>query len=142
MKNKHNLQRLIGGIIFAIGVVLCVLAIVNISGEGGLGTGMIFFCVALPFLAVGAIWYFIATSNSRKICDKCGGKMTGCSYEYQESRRVATPSSPYSYKVTVHIIATCPNCGARKAFNKTFRVSSGENPQYLVDQFCRNHFGH
>lgn len=141
MKNKHNLQRLIGAIITVVGIVIIVISVFFTESDNRQNVFGV--ALALPFIAVGVIWYSIATSNSRRICDKCGGLMKGCSYEWQEVRREPCGSgAPNSYKVTVDIIAICPNCGTRKNFYKTFQVHSSENPEYKVAQFCRSHFGH
>lgn len=144
MKNKHNLQRIIGGLIFAVGIVFIIITgIVTTSGsENARDAGMVWLLIALPFLAVGAIWYLISTSNSRGVCDECGGKMKGCAYEYQEIKREYASSNSNQIVVKFKIIAECPHCGAKKDFEKEFRVNPNENVQYKVDQFCRNHFGH
>ncbi|MBR1677074.1 MAG: DUF3784 domain-containing protein [Clostridia bacterium] len=136
MKNKHNLQRLIGVLIFAVGVVFIALGVLASTPNYG------FIGIGLPFLIVGGIWYFIATSRSRGICDKCGQSMKGCSYEYQEMNREYSKSRDGGVHVKVHIRATCPHCGQDKTFEKTFYAGLNENIQFKVDQFCRSHFGH
>lgn len=141
MKNKHNLFRLIGALLFIVGVVIVVLILKSESIEPLVqGESKVIFGV--PFLAVGGIMYAIATSNSRKVCDKCGKKMTGCAYQYQEVRRDVESGTGY-LKVFVNIIATCPHCGKRKNFEKKFTVlPGGVNLQFQVDNFCRSKFGH
>lgn len=139
MKNIHNLFRLIGGLIIATGIILAVVGVVVLSNNQSLAIGLL--AVGIVLIIVGAIWYAIATSNSRKICDKCGAKMHGCAYEYQEKRGRYTNSG--NYESTVFIRAECPECGAIKQFTKKFTVTNNsDNLQWQVDQFCRNHFGH
>ena len=141
MKNKHNLQRFIGFLIAAVGIVLGVIAVTKVKENEGLATTL--FIIGLPFLVVGGIWYFVATSNSRGVCDACGQKMTGCEYQYQEVRRRYSNTGDGG-TVTVEIIAHCPYCGQEKKFRKDFHINSngGDNIQYQVDDFCRRHFGH
>ena len=67
--------------------------------------------------------------------------MEGCAYEYQEISRHSIQNSN-DYKVNVQINATCPHCGASNTTSKTFRVRPGENPQFLVDSWCRRHYKH
>ena len=135
MKNKHHLQRLIGGLIALIGV-----------GVGALGilfnnqSSTTFLIIGIVILALGGLWYGIATYNSRGVCDNCGEKMTGCQYQYQEVNREYTQQG--NMQVKVEIIATCPYCGHQKRYRKTFYAKPGENIQYQVDNYCRGVFGH
>ena len=136
MKNKHHLQRLIGGIIFLVGIVAGALGLLVFKTD-------IVLYIGIGLLIVGVFWYFVATTLSRKVCDVCGGKMKGCEYGYQEvDRRFGTDPANPTMTVRVDIWASCPNCGARKQFKKSFTCKPGQNPQYLVDDFCRSIFGH
>lgn len=140
MKNKYTLHRVIGGLIFAVGVVLGIVGF-SLCESVGFDNAMIFIYIAVALLALGALWYGFATSFAQGVCNKCGADLNGCAYEYQEIRRKETTNSKGIY-VLVRIAATCPRCGCVKVIQKEFYVGPGENVQYKVDQFCRDHFGH
>lgn len=141
MKNKHQLQRVIGVCIGILGVVALILA--GLCGsEGEEDVGRLFAYVGLAMAVIGCIWYLVATGNSRKVCNKCGASMAGCAYEYQERRREVSNDGKY-LTVTVWISATCPSCGQPKSFEQKFTLSErSDDLQYQVDSFCRSKFGH
>ena len=146
-KNKYYGAKYMAPVLIVGGVGL-VLAIV-----GGVLLEKVDTVVAVGLMAVGVIAMAVAgfmfklnMDKSRRICDKCGESMQGCSYEYQEkSRRFVEGSGNSSghLEVNVWIRATCPHCGEVKEFTRTFKVDNhSDNLQYQVDNFCRKSFGH
>ena len=142
MKNKYTKHRIIGALLVCVAIVFFVLCgvILNNGASTSDVLPMIFLGIAVVTLIVGLIWYAAATAQSRKFCSKCGLSMRGCEYEYQEVKR--EPATDNSYKVVVDIRAICPHCQSVKQFQKSFTVRYNENPQYHVDRFCRDKFGH
>ena len=130
MKKKLKINRIIGGAFLAVGIIFATLVKVS-EALGILG----FF-----LLVIGAIWLVIVSNISKKYCDKCGEKLTGCAYSYREKNRKMDANS---LRVNVEIKCTCPHCGAQKTFVKTFSVNeNSDNLQYQVDNYCEKTFGY
>ena len=136
MKNKHTKFRLIGAGIAAVGIILLIIGFavkVTVLDVIGIVIG-----------AFGGIFYAIATTESRKFCDKCGASMKGCAWEY------STVSSERKYNEQTHeahdhyviqIRAKCPECGCVKEYNAKFVCKSNENIQNKIDNYMRAKFG-
>ncbi len=139
MKNKHKFSKFIGTLILLAGIGIAAYGLVNAVNPTTENVDFTMAFIGLGVFIVGFIWRAIATDLSRGICDKCGSKMTGCQYEYQEVSHDVTDKNDI-YKV--QIIAVCPNCGKVKKYITKFVVPFKENVQYHVDEYCRNLFGH
>lgn len=146
---KKNVGYLVISTIFAVlsllmvigGLVLLVMTVVKFDGESinytTLVTGIILF-------VVGFIVGKIVINSSHGRCSKCGNKMKGADFEYQEVKRKpknAKSATDNRIVYTVKIAANCPHCGKHNSFNKDFTLQVGENPQYAVDEFCERKFG-
>lgn len=141
MKNTKNYVKiLIWSLVVVLGAILILvgLSVGNISK--GLQYGLI-----IPGAIVAIVGICGVSEANRKrlsTCSQCGSSLEGCSYQYQEIRREAAKGNSDGYYVYVHIIVTCDKCGTQKEFNKKFYCQPGDNPQFEVDQYCRNLFGH
>ncbi|MDD6241025.1 MAG: hypothetical protein PUA93_05555 [Eubacteriales bacterium] len=85
--------------------------------------------------------------DSRLSCDRCNASLKGCSYQYQLVKITDTWGNPIRLdqddpdkKAVVHIILTCPKCGAVKEYDKTFNFKNGENIDYIVQSFLRENY--
>jgi len=141
-KNKHSKQRLIGILIAIIGIAAGVayffLAPIFIPESQREQSYYLLF-VPLALFIIGVIWYRVATSNSRKVCNACGGKMKGCRYEWHISSQIENDKYGMQ-KAWVDITATCPTCGAQKPFCKRFSCPRNGNLSIPINNFCRSHF--
>ena len=102
--------------------------------------------LALVFIIIGAILIAIALRIGNYLnhfCDKCYSSLAGCAYEYQKIKRAFRKNvNDYDLYITVQIRATCPNCGNIITIKKDFKINPGENPQYKIDEYCREYFKH
>ena len=136
-KTRYGKQMLISFLIAAVGLILLLIFLIS---EAIATVAKIPLCsVAVCIFLVGFIWLKIVLDKSVKVCNECGESMYGCAYEYQEARRDYSPNTN-SYKLTVHIEATCPHCGAIKSFGTTLSLSPNENPDYVIRSYCKRHF--
>ena len=136
MKNPHNIVRLVAVLV---AVILFVVALVLFSSGNYMGGGI---CLLIGL--VGVIVDIVAIDQSRKICNKCGAKMDGCAYEYEEISRSAPDNSGYVTS-KLRIIAECPECGQKKKFTKKFKEHGSRTVgdlQDKVDAWCKDKFGH
>ncbi len=138
---KYQLPILIG---LVVALVITTIGIIGILNSNSQLIILAVIGIAL-FLVLGFIEK-IFMDRSRRICDKCGGSMKGCAYEYQEKNRQYVEGSGNSsgyLKVVVWIRATCPHCGEIKEFTREFKVNgNSDNLQFQVDNFCRKAFRH
>ena len=138
-KTRYGKQMLISFLIAAVGLILLLIFLISeaIATDAKIPLCSVAACIFL----VGFIWLKIVLDKSVKVCDQCGESMYGCAYEYQEARREYSDTpNVNSYKLTAHIEATCPHCGAIKSFDKTFTIYPNNNPDYVVGSYCKRHF--
>ncbi len=147
MNKKHFLRlvQIMGFILFVGGIALAIY-----SGYGLFFTDVkrteyiIIFSIGIAALVIGILMFFISFKKVKNVCPKCGCSFKGCAYSWQLVRLYNNYSNQMAqYKV----IAKCPNCGAEKVFNQDFVVSDYQNrtttnPQMMIEEWCRNKFGH
>ncbi len=132
MKNKHQVQRLVGGIVSTAGLILHFVAL-------GIPSGVPLYLIGLLLFVIGIVWYKIATKNACRYCDSCGESLDGCDYGYEEKRRKEKANKD---KIEIDFIARCPHCRKIKHIIKKFVVSEdSSNLDYQVDRFCEKTFG-
>ncbi len=137
--------------IFAIILFSIVLGVVGYEIYNIVFTDNINLALHISFLAVGVVvglglilFLAIKTKRDKCSCNKCGSSLKGCAYEWQLVRIYDTLENQMAqYQVT----ATCPKCGKEKIFNKDFIVASERtgavaNPQKLIEDWCKQMFGH
>ncbi len=134
---KLKKMRLIGIIGFVVVVVACFIMFMAAgTNEAVAGIGVLILFVGVP---VFLIIFAIANKKLKRVCTSCGESLDGAAYSYQlVSEKYENGRLTYNYQ----IIVTCPECDVEKKFNYSFSCSSGVNPVYKVEDYCRKTFGH
>ena len=139
MKNvKKNVKYLIGVIVSFIIVVIC-LSVVGLSAKKSSDSNIvpaIFSFLGLSGIIATIVFFLKFRDKLRNTCDKCGSSLEGCNYQSQlVSNEVVTGNEKTMVNYKYEIECTCPNCGEKKVYFKTFRLDMSNNPKYYLRKY-------
>lgn len=137
-------------ILFSSGLGIGIFSVIHILTAGMDVLGISLFAVCAVLMIVGIALYAKFYNKKKNACLKCGKNLYGCAYEWvltQLYNQYARDNT-YSYQVAAYDIkATCPHCGKVCSFHQEFiatdyATGSQYNTQKLIEDWCKNKFGH
>lgn len=141
MKNvKKNVKYLIGVIVSFIIVVICIfVSALSISEKKSSDSNIvpaIFGFLGISGIIATIVFFLKFRDKLRSTCDKCGSSLEGCIYQSQlVSNEVVTGNEKIMVNYKYEIECTCPNCGEKKVYFKTFRLDMSDNPEYYLRKY-------